>query len=104
MAYKRLLVAIDLGSQSSQIALKAASMARTQQAEIHLLHIWNHFLCARVRNAARHLLTAGRNQPAIGDRDQRASQSLNIPVNHCHVAQAGLIKPFQALPMRLVLT
>ena len=39
MAYKRLLVAIDLGTASDKIAVKAASMARTQHAEIHILHI-----------------------------------------------------------------
>ena len=39
MAYKRLLVAIDLGATSDQIATKAATMARNQQAEIHVLHI-----------------------------------------------------------------
>ena len=39
MAYKRLLVAIDLGVASDKIAIKAATMARTQQAEIHILHI-----------------------------------------------------------------
>ena len=39
MAYKRLLVAIDLGAASDKIATKAATMARNQQAEIHILHI-----------------------------------------------------------------
>ena len=39
MAYKRLLVAIDLGATSDKIATKAATLARNQQAEIHVLHI-----------------------------------------------------------------
>jgi nucleotide-binding universal stress UspA family protein len=39
MAYKRLLVAIDLGVTSDKIATKAATLARNQQAEIHVLHI-----------------------------------------------------------------
>ena len=96
MAYKRLLVAIDLGSQSPQITLKAASMARTQQAEIHLLHIVEPLSLALGSEMP---LDTSSLQEQISQQSEAAiselAQSLNIPVNHCHVA-AG--RPDKTIP------
>jgi len=96
MAYKRLLVAIDLGAQSPQIALKAASMARTQQAEIHLLHIVEPLSLALGSEMP---LDTSSLQEEISQQSETAinelAQSLNIPVNHCHVA-AG--RPDKTIP------
>ena len=98
MAYKRLLVAIDLGSQSPQIALKAATMARTQQAEIHLLHIVEPLSLALGSEMP---LDTSSLQEEISQQSETAinelAQSLNIPVNHCYVATGRLDKTIASI-------
>ena len=96
MVYKRLLVAIDLGSQSAQIAVKAVSIARTQQAEIHLLHIVEPLSLALGSEMP---LDTSSLQEEISQQSETAitelAQSLKIPFNHCHVA-AG--RPDKSIP------
>lgn len=38
MPYKRVLVAVDLGATSSAVIAKAAELARSHTAELHILH------------------------------------------------------------------
>ena len=87
MAYKRLLVAIDLGTASDKIAVKAASMARTQHAEIHILHIVEPL--SLTYGADLHLDTSVL-QEEINEQAEihlsRLAQSLSIPTQHCHRA------------------
>ena len=87
MAYKRLLVAIDLGTASDKIAVKAASMARTQHAEIHILHIVEPL--SLTYGADLHLDTSVL-QEEINEQAEihlsSLAQSLSIPTQHCHLA------------------
>jgi universal stress protein A len=39
MPYKKVLVAVDLGETSAQVVAKAAAMAKSQGADIHVAHV-----------------------------------------------------------------
>ena len=87
MAYKRLLVAIDLGAASDKIAIKAATMARNQQAEIHILHIVEPL--SLTYGADLHLDTSALQEDINEQAEVHLSdlaESLNIPKQHCHLA------------------
>ena len=96
MAYKRLLVAIDLGMASDKIAIKAATMARTQQAEIHNLHIVEPL--SLTYGADLHLDTSIL-QEEINEQAEvhlsHLAESLNIPKQHCHLASG---RPEKEIP------
>ena len=98
MAYKRLLVAIDLGMASDKIAIKAATMARTQQAEIHILHIVEPL--SLTYGADLHLDTSVL-QEEINEQAEvhlsHLAESLNIPKQHCHLASGRPEKEFPAV-------
>ena len=98
MAYKRLLVAIDLGMASDKIAIKAATMARTQQAEIHILHIVEPL--SLTYGADLHLDTSVL-QEEINEQAEvhlsHLAESLNIPKQHCHLASGRPEKEIPAL-------
>ena len=87
MAYKRLLVAIDLGAASDKIAIKAATMARNQQAEIHILHIVEPL--SLTYGADLHLDTSALQEDINEQAEVHLSnlaENLNIPKQHCHLA------------------
>jgi universal stress protein A len=86
MAYKRLLVAIDLGATSDKIATKAATLARNQQAEIHVLHIMEPL--SLTYGADLHLDTSELQEEINEQADThltRLADHLNIPEQHCHL-------------------
>jgi universal stress protein A len=86
MAYKRLLVAIDLGVTSDKIATKAATLARNQQAEIHVLHIVEPL--SLTYGADLHLDTSELQEEINEQADThltRLAEHLNIPEQHCHL-------------------
>ena len=86
MAYKRLLVAIDLGVTSDKIATKAATLARNQQAEIHVLHIVEPL--SLTYGAYLHLDTSELQEEINEQADThltRFAAHLNIPEQHCHL-------------------
>ena len=86
MAYKRLLVAIDLGAASDKIATKAATMARNQQAEIHLVHIVEPL--SLTYGVDLHLDTSEL-QREINEQAEvhlaELAKQLSIPTQHCHL-------------------
>ncbi|MDG1507622.1 MAG: universal stress protein [Luminiphilus sp.] len=102
MAYKRLLVAIDLGAASDKIAIKAATMARTQQAEIHILHIVEPL--SLTYGADLHVdtssLQAEINEQAEIHLQDLATQ-LSIPNQHCHLASGRPEKEIPAVARRI---
>ena len=87
MAYKRLLVAIDLGAASDKIAIKAATMARNQQAEIHILHIVEPL--SLTYGADLHLDTSALQEDINEQAEVHLSdlaENLSIPNQRCHLA------------------
>ncbi len=96
MAYKRLLVAIDLGAASDKIAVKAATMARNQQAEIHILHIVEPL--SLTYSADLHLDTSAL-QEEINEQAKvhlsNLARNLSIPKQHCHL---GSGRPEKEIP------
>ena len=96
MAYKRLLVAIDLGAASDKIAIKAATMARNQQAEIHILHIVEPL--SLTYGADLHLDTSALQEDINEQAEVHLSdlaENLNIPKQHCHLASG---RPEKEIP------
>ena len=96
MAYKRLLVAIDLGIASDKIAVKAATMARTQHAEIHILHIVEPL---SLTYGADLQLDTSALQPEINEQAEvhltELAENLSIPKQHCHLASG---RPEKEIP------
>lgn len=96
MAYKRLLVAIDLGEQSTPIAMKAVGMAATQNAEIHLLHIIEPLSLALGSDLP---LNTSSLQDEISQQSQEditaLAESAGIPINNCHISTG---RPDKAIP------
>ena len=96
MAYKRLLVAIDLGAASDKIAIKAATMARNQQAEIHILHIVEPL--SLTYGADLHLDTSALQEDINEQAEVHLSdlaENLNIPKQHRHLASG---RPEKEIP------
>jgi len=96
MAYKRLLVAIDLGAASDKIAIKAATMARNQQAEIHILHIVEPL--SLTYGADLHLDTSALQEDINEQAEAHLSdlaENLKIPKQHCHLARG---RPEKEIP------
>ena len=96
MAYKRLLVAIDLGMASDKIAVKAATLARTQHAEIHILHIVEPL--SLTYGADLHLDTSALQQEINAQAEVHLSElaeNLSIPKQHCHLASG---RPEKEIP------
>jgi universal stress protein A len=96
MAYKRLLVAIDLGIASDKISVKAAAMARTQHAEIHILHIVEPL--SLTYGADLHLDTSALQQEINEQAEVHLSElaeNLSIPKQHCHLASG---RPEKEIP------
>ena len=96
MTYKRLLVAIDLGMASDKIAVKAATMARTHHAEIHILHIVEPL--SLTYGADLHLDTSALQQEINEQAEVHLSElaeNLSIPKQHCHLASG---RPEKEIP------
>ena len=102
MAYKRLLVAIDLGAASDKIAIKAATMARNQQAEIHILHIVEPL--SLTYGADLHLDTSALQEDINEQAEVHLSdlaENLHIPKQHCHLANGRPEKTVQEVSREL---
>ncbi len=87
MAYKRLLVAIDLGASSDKIAVKAATMA---------LHIVEPL--SLTYGADLHLDTSALQEDINEQAEVHLSdlaENLNIPKQHCHLASG---RPEKEIP------